>query len=165
MAAGSLWDLGQTPTGTGPASPPTTLQPVQPRLGPEPLEVLASLGVYAIGFFVLPLGREPIAMLEQRHRVRACLRARKRSGRSGWPHALYPPGRVRGLRGLRADLSGNGDLQRRHLGDRVPPAAPHRSVRSIRTTPSWRTSRPDSRPPPRRTRPHSSLDRVRSLRS
>jgi hypothetical protein len=42
------------------ASPPTTLQPVQPRLGPEPLEDLASLGVYAIGFFVLPLGREPI---------------------------------------------------------------------------------------------------------
>jgi NAD-dependent dihydropyrimidine dehydrogenase PreA subunit len=45
-----------------------------------------------------------------------------------------------------------------------PPAAPHGSVRSTRT-PSWRTSRPKSRPPPRRTRPPSSLDRVRSLRS
>src|SRR6266545_925129 len=100
----SDWDGAGLAPDHAPAGPATAR--------PRAARSSRKLGVYAIGFFVLPLGREPIAMLEQRHRVRACLRARKRSGRSGWPHALYPPGRLRGLPGLRADLSGDGDLLR-----------------------------------------------------
>src|SRR6266511_3480222 len=185
MAAGSLWDLGQTPTGTGPASPPTTLQPVQPRLGPEPLEVLASSACMPSASSCFPWDASQLPCSSNvtafEHAFALGSEVDVQGGRmlyihpddcvdSGACEPICPVTAIFYEDDVPAEWKNytpdqRGVLQRRHLGDRVPPAAPHRSVRSTRTTPSWRTSRPESRPPPRRTRPPSSLDRVRSLRS